>query len=465
MKKIYLALSLFAGLALTSCNLDEAPSTSLPVDDAITSEADLKYAINGVGYILSEERMLYASEFGLYADLLTNDFAVISDNGQSSAISRYTLTQNDALPEYAYCYMYKALANTNLALKYSEGLSASATVNELRGQLFAWRALLHFDLARMFAHIPTAVDDVNAKASGIVVSTQVQPNDFKGTRSTLKETYDQIIADFSEALKLMDKGSKKENGYFNYYAALSLRARAYLYMGENEKALADAKEVIADGGYELYTIKDYANVWDKEATSESIFELLITSNYNPQRNSIGYYTDASGYAECGFNTNGKLYKYLTENTNDVRGKLIKSGKTSKTAADSYYPAKYPGRDGLYVNNPKIIRLSEVYLIAAEASVKLGKTAEAASYINAIEGKRVTDYRDVESVTIDDVIFEYEKELFAENQIAFAYWRNRQSVTNQLDKVINYDDNRTILPIPQREIDYNPALEQNPGYGM
>ncbi|MBQ7482714.1 MAG: RagB/SusD family nutrient uptake outer membrane protein [Bacteroidaceae bacterium] len=465
MKKIYLALSLFAGLALTSCNLDESPSTAMPLDEGITSEKDLESAVKGVGYLLTEDRMLYASEYGLYADFLTNDFAVIDDNGQSSAISRYTLTQNDALPENAYCYMYKALANANLALKYSETLPADSTVSELRGQLYAWRGLLHFDLARMFAHIPTSVDDVNAKASGIVVTTQVQPVDFKGTRSTLKETYDQIIADYSEALKLMDKGSKKKNGFFNYYAALALRARAYLYMGENEKALADAKEVIADGGYELYTIKDYASVWDKEATSESIFELLITSNHNPQRNSIGYYTDASGYAECGFNTEGKLYKYLTENSNDVRSKLIKVGKVNKNAADSYYPAKYPGREGIYVNNPKIIRLSEVYLIAAEASVKLGNAEEAASYINAIERNRVADYQDVASVTIDDVVFEYEKELFAENQIAFAYWRNRMSVTNQVNKVINYDDNRTILPIPQREIDYNPALEQNPGYGM
>jgi hypothetical protein len=89
--------------------------------------------------------------------------------------------------------------------------------------------------------------------------------------------------------------------------------------------------------------------------------------------------------------------------------------------------------------------------------------DAASYINAIERNRVTGYQDVASVTIDDVIFEYEKELFAENQIAFAYWRNKKSVTNRLKNVINYDNDRTILPIPQRERDYNPALEQNHGY--
>ena len=121
----------------------------------------------------------------------------------------------------------------------------------------------------------------------------------------------------------------------------------------------------------------------------------------------------------------------------------------------YFPAKYPGRGMLYVNNPKIIRLSEMYLIAAEAElVGNGDAAAAATYINEL---------DEPSVTIDDIIFEYSKEFFAENQIAFAYWRNKQSVTNQVGNVINYDNPRTIMPIPQREIDYDPSLVQNAGY--
>ena len=68
-----------------------------------------------------------------------------------------------------------------------------------------------------------------------------------------------------------------------------------------------------------------------------------------------------------------------------------------------------------------------------------------------------------AVTIDDILFEYKKEFFAENQIAFAYWRNKKSVTNQVGKEIGYNDNKNIMPIPQREIDYDPTLVQNPGY--
>ena len=111
MKKIYLVLGLVAGLSLSSCSLDSEPSTSLGEGVAITTESDLQYAVNGIGYLMSEDRMLYGSEFGLYADLLTNEFKSVKDYGQSSAIARYTLTKHDELPEYAYADMYGAIAN------------------------------------------------------------------------------------------------------------------------------------------------------------------------------------------------------------------------------------------------------------------------------------------------------------------------------------------------------------------
>lgn len=451
-------------MTLSSCDLDTLPSTSLGEDIAITTESDLKNAVNGIGYLLSEDRMTYGADFGIYADLLTNEFKYVKDNGHSTPISKYTITKNDELPDNAYYYYYKAAANCNKALSLSENLESTDEVKNLQGQLYAWRGLLHFDLARMFAHIPTAASDVNAANSGIVLSTEVYAPDYKGARSTLKQTYDQIISDLTKGMELMGKGTDNGTGYMGYYAALALRARANLYAGNYAAALADAKEVILDGGYELYTTSNYEKAWVQEGTSESIFELLITANYNPQRNSLGYYCDASGYPECALADDGKILTYLLENPNDVRSKVIKEQEVSGVAGTHYFPAKYPGRDGIYVNNPKIIRLSEVFLIAAEAELKANNDGVAAAeYINAIEENRVEGYEAVESVTIDDVIFEYEKELFAENQIAFAFWRNQKSIVNQVGKEIGCNDDKTIMPIPQREIDYDPTLVQNPGY--
>lgn len=464
MKKIYLAFGLFAGMTLSSCSLDTLPSTSLGEDIAITTESDLQNAVNGIGYLLSEDRMTYGAEYGIYADLLTNEFKIVDDYGQSSGIARYTISKHDELPDLGYYLFYKAIANCNKALDLSAKMEATDQVKNLQGQLYAWRGLLHFDLARLFAHIPTVAADVNAANSGIVLSTAVYAPDYKGSRATLKETYDQIIADLTKGMELMGEGTDNGTGFMGYYPALALRARANLYAGNYAAALADAQEVILESEYELYTTANYDKVWAQEGTSESIFELLITANYNPQRNSLGYYCDANGYPECALADDGEILTYLKAHPEDIRSKVIKEQSVSGVAGTHFFPAKYPGRDGIYVNNPKIIRLSEVYLIAAEAELKANNNgAAAANYINAIEENRVAGYEDVATVTIDDVLFEYKKEFFAENQIAFAYWRNNKSVTNQVTKEISANDDKAIWPIPQREIDYDPSLVQNPGY--
>lgn len=448
----------------TSCEdfLDKTPSASLPVDEAITSLADFENAVNGIYYLLSEDRMTYSADFAIYADLKGEDFKALSNNNQSGPLSRYTITKKDEIPDYAYYYFYKAIANVNKALTAANGFSVAdadkVRYNDCMGQLYAWRALLHFDLARMFCNAPTASADVNAANSGIVLSTQVYEPGYVGARSTLKQTYDQIFSDLEVALPLLKK--EANNGHINYWAALAIRARAYLYNGNNNLALTDAKEVIGNKSYSLYTIDNYKKAWGLTYTSESLFELTITTNYNAQRNSVGYYCASEGYGECAFVVESPLYKYLVAHPEDVRSSLVEKQEGTNPGI---YPAKYPGRDNnIYVNSPKIIRLSEVYLIAAEAALKT--SGDASSYINTLRGNRINNYVNVQSVTLDDILFERRIELFAENSMAFDYWRNKKSVNNAFVGEVAYNDYRAILPIPQSEIDLDPTLLiQNPKY--
>lgn len=474
MKKIYIALGLMASVAFTSCvDLDTMPSNELADDGAVTTVNDLQNAVNGVAYSMIDRstapRLSYTSEYGIYADILTNVFQVGTDYGQSTSLSAYTITKNDALPEAAYSSFYRALGTVNKTLSYVPQVSGDATeIKDLTGQLYAWRALLHFDLARMFCHIPSAVSDVTAADSGLVLSNAVFDADYKGTRTTLKQTYDFIISDLTQALSLLSKDVDESalKGEFNYYGALALRARTYLYMGEYAKALADAQEVINSGVYALYERSDYASVWSKEGTSESIFEIRVNDTHNSDRNSTGYYLDSEGYAECQFNTSSNLYVYLSNSSNnDIRSSLIKD-QSDDNVYDSpgYYSAKYPGRGGsIYVNNFKVFRLSEMYLIAAEASYYVSGGSAAAPFVNSLRQKRISGYTDVSTVTLADILFEYEKEFFTENQIAFAYWRNKQNVTSRTGEVIKYNEYKSILPIPQTEIDQNSGLKQNYGY--
>ena len=344
-------------------------------------------------------------------------------------------------------------------MEASENITGE-NVENLKGELYALRALYHFDLARLFAKNPSPA---NLSGLGIVLSDKVFETSYIGERATLQATYDFILSDLNKALPLLSKS--KNQGHINYWAALGIRARAYLYLEKNAEALADCKEIIASSPYKLYTREEYPSVWLKEGTNESMFELLTTSIYNAQRNSIGYFTHAEGYGECAATESFK--EILDARPTDIRTQLFEEETENKY--NGYYPQKYNGRDGqIYVNNPKIIRLSEVYLIAAEAALKTGNAGSAAGgaayYMNLLRKNRIENYVDVATVTLDDILMERRLELFTEGHTAWDYWRNGKSVNNKYAGVIDANDNQTVLPIPQTEIEVSAGkLVQNTGY--
>ena len=252
---------------------------------------------------------------------------------------------------------------------------------------------------------------------------------------------------------------------------MALRARAYLYWGKYAEALADAKEVITKSLYSLYTIENYESAWSQEGTDEVLMEYIQTDTYNAQRYAPGYYTSPNGYSEYGVSQ--EFFNWLTADANDVRSKMVADYSSAPEGATNYntgyYPLKYPGKSGasspMYTNNIKVIRLSEVYLIAAEAALKVpAEASNAVGYINDLRKQRITGYTDAASVTIDEILDERRKELFAEGHIAFDYWRNGKNVVKG-SLTTAPTDTKTVLPIPKEEIDLAKGkLKQNPGYG-
>jgi hypothetical protein len=241
-----------------------------------------------------------------------------------------------------------------------------------------------------------------------------------------------------------------------------------LYRGDYAAALEDAREVILESPYVLYTPENYTKVWSQEGADEMIMEYLQTDTYNAQRYAPGYYTSPRGYSEYGVSP--EFFAWMQQNLSDVRSRMVadcsQAPDNDPDYNTGYYPLKYPGNAGAsvrtYTNNIKVIRLSEVYLIAAEAALHEGE--EASRFLNALRTNRIEGYVPVGSVTLDDILDERRKELFAEGQIAFDFWRNGNSVTNGTFTV-SATDFRTVLPLPVEELDLSEGrLVQNPGYG-
>jgi hypothetical protein len=452
-------------LILSGCDaLDQNPSTSVTVDTAITSVEDLSNAVNGAYYVATYGTMLtVASEMSIYADLVGPDSYQPASSGQNaSRIAQYALTPADTYN--AYYYLYAAIASINNALDKASLLEDQEAAAPYVAELYAMRGLFHFHLAVYFAPIPTSG---SANTNGIVLSDKVFDIDYIGKRASLDDTYEFIVSDFTKAI---ESGLNKERntGHLNYWAALALRARANLYRGEYAAALADAQEVMSDSPYKLSTIENYTSMWSREGADEVLFEYLQTDVYNAQRYSPGYYTSPLGYSEYGVSE--AFYNWLMLNPLDVRSKMVANCMQAPESEPDYhvgyYPLKYPGNAGasvaVYTSNIRVVRLSEMYLIAAEAALKEGE--DAAGYMNVLRENRIENYVNVPTVTLDDILDERRKELFAEGQIAFDFWRNGKNVENE-NFTVSATDYKTVLPLPVEEIDLsNGLLVQNPGYG-
>lgn len=464
MKKSTYILSACLIMAAACDALDQTPSTSVTTDTAITSVEDLANAVNGAYYVATYGTMLtVASEMSIYADLVGPDSYQPASSGQNaSRLAGFAMTANDTYN--AYYYLYAAIASVNSALEKAALLEDQDSAAPYVAELYAMRGLFHFHLATYFAPIPTSGSE---NQSGLVLADKVFDIEYVGKRASLADTYAFIIGDFTKAV---DTGLNKDRntGHVNYWAALALRARANLYAGNYSAALTDAEEVLETSPYKLYTVENYTKVWSQEGADEMIMEYLQTDTYNAQRYAPGYYASPRGYSEYGVSP--EFYAWMQSDPDDVRSQMI-ADCTVAPGGDpdyhtGYYPLKYPGNAGAsvpaYVNNIKVIRLSEMLMIAAEAALAQGH--DASPYVNTLRRNRINGYADVPSVTLDDILDERRKEFFAEGQIAFDFWRNGRTVNNG-SLVTGPQNYRTVLPLPKEEIDLSRGLlQQNPGYG-
>jgi len=142
-----------------------------------------------------------------------------------------------------------------------------------------------------------------------------------------------------------------------------------------------------------------------------------------------------------------------------------------------YLLKYTGPDPADVRNGNVtvLRLSETYLNAAEAAVKLSNNAKAIAYLDPIVNRANPANNVTGTVTLAQVIKERRKELVGEGHRMFDALRNNETINriggwhigNLIEGVrsYNWDYFHSILPIPKYEMDANPNMEQNEGYSL
>ena len=273
----------------------------------------------------------------------------------------------------------------NNLLENIEKLQAdgSTTFNYYKGEALSLRALFYFDLVRLYG-MPY---NYKKSALGVPLVLTTLAADAQPHRATVEEVYKQIISDLTEGQKLMASDKSVHNGYLDYYGNVALQARVKLYMEDYAGALAAAREVIESGQYKLYAPDQWAASWSRQYGTESIFELGIDTETDLGTTSLGFYymrAEQKRNAMGWFLASNYFLNRLGQDSTDVRWGVMdndeywsETGTTHRGACYKYLGGLDMGGDGkesYTAVNIKIIRLSEVYLIAAEAALHTGDCA-------------------------------------------------------------------------------------------
>lgn len=479
--KLWIVLLVFT---CTACKdfLDVEPTDSTDSETAIKTASDAKAMMNGLLRKMTSFDY-YGRNFIMYGDAKGGDLTISSQGRGLDAL--YTFNHSVSSNDYAgfWTQIYDGILQVNNLLKNIEKLENEGTSEDFsnyKGQALTARALMYFDLVRLYGKAYT--DDKTS--FGVPNITTTLEASAQPVRATVEENYNQILSDLADASPLLSKD--KSNGSINYYVNKAMQARAYLYMEKYVEALSAAEELINSNVYTLYANDQWVNSWKAQFGSESIFELGILPNEaDLGTESLGFYLrrlgDGSSSAMGWFMASDYFLTRLGEDADDVRWGVMSYDETSQTRLGSCY--KYSGSTSLEGDgkstatavNIKVIRLSEIYLIAAEAALYTDK-AIAANYLNAVR-KRSPNLAlaTASTITLDMILDERSKELFGEGHRFFDMIRLNKTITFNDDfggitvahreKSINKDFFKTLLPISQTEINANPeiAKQQNPGY--
>nr|WP_121269296.1 RagB/SusD family nutrient uptake outer membrane protein [Pedobacter schmidteae] len=466
-KSLYILLSLIT-LTTASCKkwLDVRPGTQVKQDELFSTEQGFNQAI--LGSYLQMGPGLYAG------NTTTTMMSALGQNYQTTATGHFLLEMtkynytNPAVKDtiaIIWSKMYTAIGGVNNILDHVDAAKSvflNNHYNLIKGQALGLRALMHFDLLRMFGPVPINGQNVNAVPYIKTFGKQVTP------LSTTSQVITACLDDLNEAEELLsvykdiiyDNGTGADEfttytrNHFNYWAAKALKARIYLYKGDKINAAKYAKEVIASGKFPFVNRATFTSGTNQDRTfsTEHIFALNIPT-LKPQVDRRFRLDGNQNYQTTTLYLPQATMKTLFEEGNggstDYRFLYL-----INTLNGLSYSTKFWQNDGAVLqvrNQMPMIRLSEMYYIAAEATPDLG---EALTLVNKIRVQRgldplLTPFN--ETSRMQEIAKEYNKEFYAEGQLFFYY--KRLGTLPIPRSTVAMTEKTYVFPLPDDEIEF------------
>ena len=463
MKFIYLKKILFAalmGAILNSCTKQLAlePQQSIDASTALSSATDINAALIG-SYSILAGGQLYGTNLFMLADLQASE-GMASWRGTFQGqrqVSLHNMTRDNSEAARTWIAAYRAINMSNIVLKYISVVTDAALKDQYEGEALFIRGIMHFELVRYFGKPWGAT--ANNDQPGVVVKTSATLNEEPAIpRNTVKQAYDQAIADLTAAAAKLPA----TNGVrANKYVAQAFLARIYLQQGDYAKAVQAANQVIQSGNYSMNA--SILDAFRKDGTSEVIWEIEQDVQNNAGTANDGM---ATFYASMPGIGRADVRIDLNFINSYAVGDLRKSGwYYSGTGArpGNWYSGKWTS----FSQNLPVIRLAEIYLIRAECNLRLGSSVgdTPANDLAKIRNPTRVGLPVILLPTLNDILNERIFELAFEGLRIHDVKRLKQTLVNPTTlATIAWNDDMLVFPIPQREVDASSGvIAQNPGY--
>jgi hypothetical protein len=439
-----LAWVALAGL-LAACDspLDTNPTTSIDAGTALTSARGIELAVNGA-YRQLQSGSLYARQELAFSDMYADNLNYTGTFTGDREVSIRAIQPSNGEVGGIWSSSYVGINRVNYILDALPRVSdmSDAQKASTRGQMLWLRGLYYSILVKYYGGVPL-VDKPTQSVDSASINL---------ARATRDATFAFLIKDLEEAATLLSP--TRSAGRATQGAANALLARVYLEIGDHAKARDKATAVISNTAYRLLT--NFNSLWDlsNKNSTESIYEVQFTTN-NANSAAFWFAPTALG-GRLGFAPTPDLYNAFEA------GDTRRDASITAHASGQRWGYKYrqigPGTD-----NIPVLRLSEQYLIRAEANARLNAAAATVhADINVVRNRaglgNLAATVTSQSALLDAILQERRVE-FAFEGFRFMDLRRH----GKAQALLGISAEKLLWPLPQSERDVNPNLVQNPGY--
>jgi hypothetical protein len=468
--KLVLTLVSLGALLTASCQketLDQNPQASLEASTAIKDAATVNAATLGI-YSGFQSGNYWGLRYFAFSDMYADNINHVGTFPSFSAIWNVAILPDNTEVNAMWNSMYSTINRANTVIAAVPGI-ADPTLNKdnALAEARVLRANVYFDLIRYWGGSNTGFNKAGGVGVPLVLTPTLVEADAKPkARATEAAVMAQVIADLDFAIGVATFPNNNTTGRVNKDYAKALRARVALYMDDNTTALTYSNELIASGRYALTPGVTYRDIWANKNTKESLWEIQFEPT-NSNSVAFFYYTTATGgrneiATSSGLNT--------AHEAGDVRQAI--NATTLGGGSTNLKTLKFT-RVSTGDDNVVMFRLSELYLIRAEARAQIGTDLVGAlADVNVIRiraGLAANTTATTTATLMTAILKERRVEFAHEGHRFFDLKRTNLLATTigasyfGISGTIN-NTFRALWPIPQREVlTSGGIIAQNTGY--